>query len=184
MTDEPIVLDFDFADLPMLSLLRKVQSFHRPNRAVQVVVSVAGWLVLTLGFVGLVQVGKGYPAEGPEFAIIGFAAGMVATVLVLTLVTRMVVKSQMTALLSARSRTGRIKMVLGTGGIEYQSPGLSLHQSWDNIQDVVVLQDVTMIMPSHAEFYPAPHRNLPSDVSPEELAKRIAAWRTNAQVVA
>lgn len=172
-----IEVEFDFADLPLRQLMRKVQSFHRPNRAVQIGVSVAGWLVLTLGFLGLFQLGNGHPAKGPEYAIIGFAAGMVATVLVLMLLTRAVVSSHIAALLSAQSRHGRVKVVLDAEGMEYRSPGLSTRQSWENIQEVVVVGDVTMVMPSHAEFYPIPHAGLPAGTSPEGLLQCIASWR-------
>ena len=177
MADEPIEVEFDFADVPLRQLMRKVQTFHRPNLAVQILVSAAAWLVLTLGFLGLFQLGNGYQAMGPEFAIIGFAAGMVATVVVLLLLTRATVRSHIAAILSAQSRQGRVRVVLDANGLEYRSQGLYLRQSWDTIQEVVVVGDVTMVMPSHAEFYPVPHAGLPAGMSPDGLLERIASWR-------
>lgn len=174
---QSIEVAFDFADVPLRQLMRKVQSFHRPNRAVQILVSAVGWLVLTLGFLGLFQLGNGHPPVGPEYALIGFAAGMVATVLVLMVLTRAVVRSHIAALMSARSRQGLVRVVLDADGMDYQSPGLSTHQSWDNIQEVVVVGDFTMVMPSLAEFYPIPHAGLPAGTSPEALLERIASWR-------
>lgn len=174
---EPIEVEFEFADVPLRQLMREVQSFHRPNRAVQILVSVAAWLVLVLGFLGLLQLWDGYQAKGPEFAIIGFAAGMVATVVVLLLLTRATVRSHIAALLSAQSRQGRVRVVLDANGLEYRSQGLNLRQSWDNIQEVVVVGDVTLVMPSHAEFYPIPHAGLPAGMSPDGLFERIASWR-------
>jgi hypothetical protein len=174
---EPIEVEFDFADVPLRQLMRRVQSFHRPNRAVQILVSASAWLVLTLGFLGLFRLGDGYEAKGPEFAVIGFAAGMVATVLVLMLLTRATVGSHIAALLSAQSRQGRVRVVLDANGLEYRSQGLSTRQSWDNIQEVVVVGDFAMVMPSHAEFYPIPHAGLPAGMSPDGLLDRIASWR-------
>ncbi|MFN5998853.1 MAG: hypothetical protein ACK47C_01765 [Paracoccaceae bacterium] len=182
-SEDRIEVEFAFADLPLRRLMLRVHSFHRPNRAAQNVVSVAAWLVLFFGFLGLLQLGNGYPAEGPEFAMIGLAVGMVATVLVLSLMNRVFVNSTLSALTTARSRRGPIRTVLDADGVGYHGYGLSVHQSWANIEEVVESQDVTMIMPSRAEFYPVPHANLPAGITPEILLGRIAAWRKTAEDV-
>ncbi len=174
---DQIVVAFTFADVPLPRLMRRVQALHRPNRAWQILVSVAGWLVLTIGFLGLFQLGNGYPAEGPEFAMVGFAAGMVATALVLMLMSRAMFKSSIAAITEAPSRQGQVRIVLGPDGLAYHGHGLSVVQSWENVSEVVVVQDVTLIMPSRSEFYPVPHANLPAGITPEILLERIALWR-------
>lgn len=182
--EDRIEVEFSFENLPLRRLLQRVQSFHRPNRALQILVSVAWWLVLTIGFVGLLQIGKGYPVEGPEFLVIGFSAGMVVTVLVLILMNRMVVKSSVAAIRAARSRQGRVRIVLSADGLAYHGAGLSSLQSWANVDEVVVVRDVTLIMPSRAEFYPLPHANLPTGITPERLLRRIGEWRKAAEGLA
>lgn len=174
---DQIEVAFTFADVPLPRLMKRVQAFHRPNRAWQILVSVAGWLVLTIGLLGLFQLGNGYPADGPEFAMVGFAAGMVATVLVLMLMSRAMVKSSIAAITAARSRQGQVRIVLGADGLAYHGHGLSVIQSWENVEEVVVVQDATLIMPSLSEFYPVPHAKLPAGITPEILLERIALWR-------
>jgi hypothetical protein len=175
--EDRVEVEFTFDDIPLRRLIERVQSFHRPNRAWQILVAVAGWLVLTFGLVGLFQLGNGYQPEGPEFVLIGFASGMLATILVLTVLNRLMLQSSLAAIRAARSRQGLVRIVLDADGVAYRSRGMSLVQSWENVEDVLVVQDVTLILPSRAEFYPVPHANLPTGVTPESLLGRIAVWR-------
>ncbi len=176
-TEDRIEVEFLFDDIPLHRLLKRVQSFHQPNRALLILVSAVGWLILVFGFVGLFQLGNGYQPKGPEFVLIGFASGMVVTILVLTLLNRTMLKSNLAAIRAARSRQGLVRIVLDADGLAYRCRGLSVIQSWENVEDVLVDQNVTLIMPSRAEFYPVPHANLPPGVTPEILLGRIAVWR-------
>ncbi len=174
---DQIEVAFRFTDVPLPRLMKRLQAYHRPYRAWQILVSVAGWPVLTFGFLGLSKLRNGYSAEGPEFAIVGFAAGMVATVLVLTLMSRAMFKSSIAAITAALSRQGQVRIVLGPDGLAYHGQGLSVVESWKNVLEVIVVQDFTLILPSRSEFYPVPHANLPAGITPEILLERIAVWR-------
>ncbi|MDZ4088088.1 MAG: hypothetical protein U1E69_14960 [Tabrizicola sp.] len=174
---DQIEVAFSFADLPLPSLMKRVQAFHQPSRGWQILASVAAWLVLTIGFLGLFQLGNGYPAEGPEFAMVGFASGMVVTALLLMLMSRAMFKSTIAAITEAPSRQGQVRIVLGEDGLAFHGHGPSVVQTRENVSEVVAVQDVTLIMPSRSEFYPVPHANLPAGITPEILLERIALWR-------
>lgn len=176
-SEDQIEVKFAYAELPLKKLFGKVQLLNGPNRLVSVLVAVIWWIVLLVLIVGIFQLAGGYPMDGLEFVVFGFSLGVLSTVVVLALLHQPRVNRTLAALTTSRSRRDGLTMTLDGTGVTLQGTGHNVFQSWRTVEDVLVIQNVTLIMPSRAEFYPVPHEYLPPGIDAEDLARRIAGWR-------
>jgi hypothetical protein len=112
-------------------------------------------------------------AEFLVVAVFGAALMFFALVLISAPVNKRIIRSMK----EAPMRRNGTRIVLDAAGIATQGTGSHGFADWQNIQDVITIEDTTLLLYSGAEFYPIPHANLPAGISPSDLAAQIAAWR-------
>lgn len=179
-SEDSIEVRFRYADLPLRKLFNKVQLMNRGSKALSILLAVIMWIAVLIAVLGLLSLRDEYRMEGVEATLFGFSLGVLITLLVLILLNKPRYRRMIDAICQSPSRKDGLRMVLDRQGLRVFGTGHQVFQSWSSVEKVVSVQDVTLIMPSRCEFYPLPHNCLPAGLNPDELARRIVAWRAAA----
>jgi hypothetical protein len=173
MTDQdtPIVLSFDYERLPIARLAGWVGVKSRRLGVRELVVGI-GILVAVFGAVPVLT-SFGYDGE---FGRTAFLAGLFAGNCLIWLAERMGRQRRRRAHIHARS--GTTTMTLDPTGVKVAHPGLRSTVDWPFVVAVHAVDDALLTLISEVEFFPAPLAALPPGISPEELTRRIAHWRS------